>query len=44
MMLMATIIITRLLNSVKMIYWEIKKSIVEYEQKGNEKAEYGSNL
>lgn len=41
---MAIIIITRLLNSVKMIYWEIRKSIVEYEQKGNEKAEYGSNL
>ena len=25
-------------------YWEIGKYIVEYEQKGNEKAEYGSNL
>ncbi|PIU22033.1 MAG: hypothetical protein COT14_03485 [Candidatus Diapherotrites archaeon CG08_land_8_20_14_0_20_30_16] len=25
-------------------YWEIGKKIVEYEQKGNEKAEYGSNL
>jgi predicted nuclease of restriction endonuclease-like (RecB) superfamily len=25
-------------------YWEIGKLIVEYEQKGNEKAEYGSNL
>jgi len=26
------------------IYWEIGKKIVEYEQKGNEKAEYGSKL
>ncbi len=25
-------------------YWEIGKEIVEYEQKGKEKAEYGSNL
>ena len=25
-------------------YWEIGKYIVEYEQNGNEKAEYGSNL
>lgn len=39
MTLMAIIIVTRHLNSVNMIYWEIRKSIVEYEQKGNEKAE-----
>ena len=25
-------------------YWEIGKNIIEYEQKGNEKAEYGSDL
>ncbi len=25
-------------------YWEIGRYIVEYEQKGNEKAEYGSQL
>ena len=25
-------------------YWQIGKYIVEYEQNGNEKAEYGSNL
>jgi len=25
-------------------YWEIGKYIVEFEQKGNEKAEYGSQL
>ena len=25
-------------------YWNIGKHIVEYEQKGNEKADYGSNL
>jgi hypothetical protein len=25
-------------------YWEIGKHIVEFEQKGNEKAAYGSNL
>jgi hypothetical protein len=25
-------------------YWEVGKYIVEYEQRGNEKAEYGSQL
>ena len=31
-------------NILVQTYWEIGKSIVEYEQNGNEKAEYGSEL
>ncbi|MDO8970704.1 MAG: DUF1016 N-terminal domain-containing protein, partial [Saprospiraceae bacterium] len=31
-------------TSLLKTYWEIGRHIVEYEQKGNEKAEYGSHL
>ena len=38
----------RLVSAVNAVmvqtYWEIGQHIVEYEQKGNEKAEYGSNM
>jgi hypothetical protein len=37
--------ICREINSVMVdAYWNIGKYIVEYEQKGEERAEYGSNL
>ena len=31
-------------NIIVQTYWKIGKQIVEFEQKGNEKAEYGSSL
>ena len=31
-------------NAIVASYWKIGQHIVEYEQKGNEKAEYGSQL
>ncbi len=37
--------VARTVNSIMVqIYWEIGRNIVEYEQKGNERAEYGSKL
>ena len=31
-------------NTMILTYWQIGRNIVEYEQKGKERAEYGSNL
>ena len=31
-------------HTIVQTYWEIGRQIVEFEQKGNERAEYGSNL
>ena len=31
-------------NTILQTYWEVGRQIVEYEQRGNEKAEYGSEL
>ena len=31
-------------TEIVLTYWQIGKYIIDYEQKGNEKAEYGSNM